>query len=73
MNDFLRAIPLFSGLDDYALERLVAMSEQLELKPGDYLIREGEIGDSMYIVVTGKFQIRKKAGDAEVVLAERGA
>jgi len=80
MNDFLRAIPLFSGLDDYfsglddyAVERLVAMSEELELKPGDYLIREGEMGDSMYIVAEGKFQVRKKAGDAEVVLAERGA
>lgn len=72
MNDFLRAIPLFSGLDDYAIERLVAMSEEIELKPGDYLMREGEIGDSMYIVAAGKFQIRKKAGDAEVVLAERG-
>ncbi len=72
MNDFLRAIPLFSGLDDYAVERLLAMSEELTLKPGDYLMHEGEIGDSMYIVSEGKFQVRKKTGDAEVVLAERG-
>ncbi len=72
MNDFLRAIPLFSGLDDFALERLVAMSEELELKPGDYLMHEGEIGDSMYIIVDGKLQVRKKSGESEVVLAERG-
>lgn len=73
MNDFLRQIPLFSGLDNYALERLVAMSEELALKPGDYLLREGEIGDSMYIIIEGNVQVRKKAGDTEVVLAERGA
>lgn len=73
MNDFLRAIPLFSGLDDYAVERLVAMSEELELKPGDYLIREGEMGDAMYIILEGKLQVRRKAGESEVVLAERGA
>ncbi len=73
MNDFLRAIPLFSGLDDYALERLLAMSEEVELKPGEYLIREGEMGDAMYIIVEGNVQVRKKTGDSEVVLAERGA
>ncbi len=72
MNDFLRQIPLLSGLDDYALERLVAMSQEIQLKPGDFLIREGELGDSMYIIVEGKLQVRKKTGDSEVVLAERG-
>ncbi len=73
MNDFLRATPLFSGLDDHALERLVAMSDEVVLKPGEYLMREGEMGDAMYIVVEGNLQVRKKAGDSEVVLAERGA
>lgn len=73
MNDFLRQIPLFSGLDDYALERLVAMSREFELAPGDYLIREDEIGDSMYIILEGMVQVRKRSGDGEVVLAERGA
>lgn len=73
MNDFLRQIPLFSGLDDYALERLVAMSTEITLQPGELLIREGEIGDAMYIIVEGKVQVRKKARDGDIVLAERGA
>lgn len=73
MNDFLRQIPLFSGLDDYALERLVAMSGELTLQPGELLIREGEIGDAMYIIVEGRLQVRKKARDGDIVLAERGA
>lgn len=73
MNDFLRQIPLFSALDDMALERLVAMSTEMELAPGDYLMREGEMGDSMYVIVEGNLQVRKLAGDSEVVLAERGA
>ncbi len=71
MIEFLRQIPLFSGLDNYALERLVAMSREIELKPGEYLLRENEIGDSMYVILEGTIQIRKKAGDAEVVVAER--
>lgn len=71
MQAFLRQIPLFSGLDDYALERLVAMSHEFELKPGDFLIREGEMGDAMYIILEGTVQVRKKSGESEVVLAER--
>lgn len=71
MNDFLRQVSLFSGLDNYALERLVAMSTELELQPGEYLMREDEMGDSMYIIIEGTLQVRKKAGDSEVVLAER--
>ncbi|MCG3140724.1 MAG: Adaptive-response sensory-kinase SasA [Anaerolineae bacterium] len=73
MNDFLRQIPLFSGLDDYALERLVAMSAEISLQPGELLIREGENGDTMYIILDGSLQIRKRARDGEIVLAERGA
>lgn len=73
MNDFLRQIPLFNGLEDDALERLVAMSAPIELVPGEYLIREGDIGDSMYVITEGTLQVRKKTGDTDVVLAERGA
>src|SRR4051812_47210563 len=73
MNDFLHQIPLFNGLEDGAIERLVAMSMQVELRPGEYLMKEDEMGDSMYIIVEGNLQVRKKSGDTEVVLAERSA
>lgn len=72
MNEFLRQIPLFSGLDDYALDRLVAMSTEIQLKPGDYLMHEDEIGDAMYVILEGTLQVRKKAADTDVVLAVRG-
>ncbi len=73
MIDFLRQIPLFNGLDDYALERLFAMSREITLQPGEFLMREGEMGDSMYVIVDGTLQVRKQARDSEVVLAERKA
>lgn len=71
MIEFLHQIQLFSGLDNYALERLVAMSTELTLKPGDYLIREGEMGDSMFVIVEGDLQVLKKVGDSSVVIAKR--
>lgn len=71
MIEFLKQIPLFSGLDNYALERLVAMSNEVTLAPGEYLVREGEIGNSMYIILDGELQVSKKAGDSSVVIAKR--
>lgn len=67
MNAFLRQIPLFNGLADDALERLVAMSAEIELKPGEFLMHEDDMGDSMYVIVEGKLQVRKKTGDTEIV------
>ncbi len=72
MNEFLRQVPLFSGLDDYALERLVAMSHEIRLNPGEYLMREGKIGDAMYVTLEGTMQVRKTVDETEIVLAERG-
>jgi CRP-like cAMP-binding protein len=62
MNDFFQKIPLFAGLADDAIERLVAMSTQIELKPGEYLMREDELGDSMYVVVDGRARGRRSVG-----------
>lgn len=73
MNAFLRQIPLFNGLADDALERLVAMSTEVTLQPGEYLMHEDDMGDSMYVIVEGRLQVRKRTPDAEVVLGERGA
>lgn len=41
----------------------------LELKAGDYVFREGELGTEMYIINEGKVEILNKVGDEEQVLA----
>ena len=37
--------------------RLAAELETLELKRGDVLVRQGEVADALYIVVTGRFAV----------------
>ncbi len=44
----------------------------LNFKPNDIIVREGDYGDSMYIVQKGRVQISKNIFGQEKVLAEIG-
>jgi len=68
----LRAAPLFAGLSDADLERLAATVETQRLGPGELLLREGDPGDAMYVVVSGEMEVTKRAGATEQPLARVG-
>jgi len=58
-------IPLFASLSqDEKLHVLDCMSP-LELAPGTVLIREGDPGDSMYIITSGEIEFLKALGTPE--------
>lgn len=58
----LRLTPLFGGLDDAQLTRLVEMGEIVDLAPGEALIREGDVADALFVVLDGELDITKRAG-----------
>jgi signal transduction histidine kinase len=68
----LRAAPLFAGLSDADLERLAATVETQRLAPDELLLREGDPGDAMYVVVSGEMEVTKRAGATEQPLARVG-
>jgi signal transduction histidine kinase len=68
----LRAAPLFGSLPEADLVRLAEMSEPLDLRPGELLIREGDPGDAIYVIVSGELEITKQSGNTEVQLAKAG-
>jgi signal transduction histidine kinase len=70
--DALRAAPLFTGLSDAHLERLAATVEQQRLAPGELLLHEGDVGDAMFVVVSGELEVTKRAGATEQPLARVG-
>src|ERR671930_2271364 len=70
--EFLKQLDLFKGLPPHDLERLCQLSEDVTLKPGEYLMREGDPGGSLYVILDGEFEVTQKAGQQEVVLAVRG-
>jgi signal transduction histidine kinase len=71
--DYVRQLPLFASVDRHDLDWLFSMAEPIEISAGQVLIREGDPGGSLYLVLDGEFEFTKRSGDREVVLAVRGA
>lgn len=71
---FLGANPLFEGLAPEDLNDLVATTRQRSVATGQTVLRQGERGRDMYIIVSGSVSIRLRlAGDEEVAVGELAA
>jgi signal transduction histidine kinase len=70
--EFLRRLPLFADLPEADLQALYQRAEPLTLASGEWLMREGEIGETLYVVLAGAIEITKRSGGQEIVLAVRG-
>jgi signal transduction histidine kinase len=73
MFDFLRKIPLFSGLSGEDLRRLCEMAKEVRLITGALLFEEGQAGDLAYVIMNGEIEISKFSDGINVVLAVRGS
>jgi ferredoxin-NADP reductase/CRP-like cAMP-binding protein len=66
----LRHAPPFDCLPPDALAALAEAATQTQAVPGQAIVREGEAGDTMYVVAVGSVQVIGKSFDgSEVVLA----
>lgn len=67
---FLRNVPLFSGMPARELSYLAGIAEEVVYPAGQQVIRQGEPGDSMFLIVEGEVKIH--SGDRQLaVLKER--
>jgi CRP/FNR family transcriptional regulator, cyclic AMP receptor protein len=71
--ELLRRIPLFSNIDTSRLKLLAFTSERLTFENGAILFREGDRGDSAYLILTGKVDISVGSPNGDVVVASLGA
>jgi serine phosphatase RsbU (regulator of sigma subunit) len=55
----LQKVPLFSGLDLQLLNTLISLFEEQNFPPEAKILREGEFGDSMYIIIEGLVDVTK--------------
>jgi CRP-like cAMP-binding protein len=63
-------VPLFAGLEAETIEFLAQVSQPLQIKGGEFVVREGTPGNTMYLVAGGEVEVVKRAGTGEeVVLA----
>jgi CRP-like cAMP-binding protein/small-conductance mechanosensitive channel len=61
--DVLRSTPIFRLLDDPTLFELGSRLHHQTFTPGEWIVRQGEEGDSMYLVTVGEVSIAYATGD----------
>jgi CRP-like cAMP-binding protein len=57
--DLLRRIPLFGGFDKRRLERLGMLADEVDVPADKPLMRQGEIGSDMMVIVSGRVSVER--------------
>jgi uncharacterized membrane protein len=71
--DLLKQVPLFSQMDDAELAGIRALMTRETFQRGQVIIREGDTGDDLYVVVQGSAQTSvSDLSGADVVVDEVG-
>ncbi len=69
-KELIRQSAIFKDLDDDELDRIAEISKTQEFKFGQYIFKEGEKGNRLYIVASGEVRIsRVVPGSGEEALA----
>lgn len=80
--ELLKRIPLFAGLNRRQIERLGQLTDEVNVPSGRVLMREGDRGEELFIVVNGTLRIERggreigRGGDGdfigEIALVDHG-
>ncbi len=61
----LQAMPFFGAIKESSVALLLELSETLSVQAGEYFFRQGDQGDSLYILEYGRASIFKEWEDQE--------
>jgi len=65
---FLSNVPLFNGLKDRQLQRLVDRMVERTYTAGDVIVKQGQGGEGFYIITSGKAEASRERSDGEKVI-----
>ena len=54
---FLRRVPVLSGLENDLLSRIAEEVTSLSVRAGEWLVREGDTADSLYLIRSGRLEV----------------
>ncbi len=58
--DLIKGAPLFENCSKHDLRRIAQIADELDLRAGKVLIREGERGREFFVIVSGEIEVRRK-------------
>ncbi len=62
---FLQQQPLFGGVDDQAMRAILPLLRELTFAAGELVVREGDDGDSLFVICRGSVEILKRGDPAD--------
>ncbi len=60
-------VPLFTGLSQQEIVKLIKISENLTANPGDEIVRQGDTGDGVYVIASGAFEVQKSGAETKAL------
>jgi ATP-binding cassette subfamily B protein len=60
---YLRAVPLFAGLDEAMLARIAGFLHTQQAATGEDIVRAGAMGDKFFLIVSGSVEVLDPTGD----------
>jgi CRP/FNR family transcriptional regulator, cyclic AMP receptor protein len=71
--EMVRGVPIFQDLNTRELRQLKSILHRRQFSDGEVIVREGEKGSGMYVIVSGQVRITQRAEDGTPqALAELG-
>jgi CRP-like cAMP-binding protein len=64
----IKKATLLEGLGKWQTRRLILMSHLIEAKTGEQIIREGDVGDKMYMVLDGELSVSRTTNGEKTVI-----
>src|SRR5215216_6062981 len=69
----LREVSLFSEMDEQEVAGIRSIMDEMKFKPGQVIIREGDVGDLFYVITEGHAQVFiRDANGSDIILHEAG-
>lgn len=69
----LRRVKILADMKDAQLERFAQFMEVQHVRQWTEIVKQGEIGDAMYLVLEGELRVRLMIDGRETILAQLGA
>ena len=73
ITTFLGGLTLFRGVDTESRAKMACSFNKMVYKDGDYIVREGEIGEHFFVIYSGEVKVTKNSPAGETELVRLGA
>ena len=57
----LSAVPLFAGITSESMVRLAEVAGELEVPAGSFIVRQGQVGTGLYVILSGSVRVLRGA------------